>query len=496
MKSIFTVIFSIIIFLITATGFSQDLADQEIGFDAAKQTLYLKKAMITSSADIDRQIDHMREMHKVQYIEMKKIKGEILQRMQSKRLLKSITSVMDVSQSEKAALKALFDSTNGPNWINNAGWDFSTPVTTYDDQAKTGWHGIIVDNGHVVFLDLNYNNLDGFIPSEIGQLEYLKLLGTETNNLNGSIPEEIGKLINLEFLSLSNNKLSGDIPQTIYDLIYLSYFALSKNMLTGELSSKLTKLTDLGVISLHLNQLSGEIPLQIGNLQKLGHLSLACNQLTGSIPPEIGQLKNLSNIFLYNNKLTGVIPPEIGLLKNLEMLSLEENQLSGKIPPEISAKYIFLNSNLLEGTIPYLSVSHFLDISSNQFRFIDFSTQFSSFKTKMKDDDFIYSSQAKTDTAKTIYSIVGNSTTLTMCEDDRFTLDDTFQWYKDNSLISGAISRTYTISNLKLTDSGTYTCKSYHTNNPDMSPLVLEREPITLYVNNCQPIIGTIKVIN
>ncbi|WP_132011654.1 hypothetical protein [Flavobacterium sp. 90] len=466
------------------------LSDQEIGFDAARETLFLKKRGLNTSEDLNLEIDRVREMYKAQYIQMKSTEEELLQKTQPKRLLKAGV-LTDVSQSEKEALKALYDSTNGSKWTNKTGWDFSTPVTSWNNTTKTGWFGITVTNGQITSLNLGTNNLNGFIPPEIGQLKYLKFLSIRDNKLSGTIPEEIGKLIDVEILALDANKLSGNLPKGIYDLKSLIYIYVNNNLLSGTISPEIKKLTNLTYIYSSINQFSGSIPAEIGQLSKLIFIDFRSNELTGPIPPEIGQLKNLTSLYLQYNKLTGTIPPQIGLLTKVQWMNLSYNQLNGNIPIEIEKiafNYLYLNDNLLEGALPNLRASYLLDIRNNKFCFTDMLNRIALYKTKTN-----HSPQAKTDTAKTITSAIGGSVTLTMCEDGRFLPDDTFQWFKNNIEIVGATNRIYTITDLKNNDTGVYSCKSYHINNPDMSPLVLEREPITLNTINCSPLIGAVK---
>ncbi|OMQ09302.1 hypothetical protein [[Flexibacter] sp. ATCC 35103] len=503
------------ILLGSLSAFAQDYSDQEIGFDVNRETLFLQTRGLNTADDLTREIDRMREMYKAQYIQMKKSEEELLQRIQPKQLLKSTANIIDVSQSEKEALKALYESTNGSKWKNNTGWDFSTPVTSWNNTTKTGWYGLIVDNGHVVDLSFSTNNINGFIPTEIGQLKYLKRLNLSYGQLTGSIPQEIGELVNLEILGFLSNKLSGSLPQGFYNLKSLVNLSINENQLSGELSPEINKLSNLTYLYAQKNQFSGHIPPQIGDLQKLISINFAYNQLTDSLPPEIGQLSNLTyfnlinnqltgsipaelgklksviNFYLTNNKLTGPIPPELGLLKKVRWMSIDYNELSGTIPEEItklSVDFLSLNNNLFEGILPVFKNLYSLDIRSNNFRFIDLANQLTLYRTKTE-----FSPQTKTDAAKTITSSIGGSVTLTMYEDERFTPEDTYQWLKNGTEIIGAINRTYTIPDLKSADNGSYTCKSYHNSNPNMSPLILEREPIILNIVNCTSISGTMK---
>ena len=112
-------------------------------------------------------------------------------------------------------------------------------------------------------------------------------------------------------LDLEYNELTGQIPPQIGNLINLTSLSLGSNHLTGEIPEEIGNLTNLTSLVLRDNQLTGEILVEIGNLTNLTHLYLGNNQLAGGIPPEIGNLTNLTHLRLNDNQLTGAIPEEI-----------------------------------------------------------------------------------------------------------------------------------------------------------------------------------------
>ena len=164
--------------------------------------------------------------------------------------------------SDRAALVALYNATEGGSWITRTNWLSGRPLDE--------WHGVTTDSdGRVTAVNLSSNSLYGALPAALGRLSNLNHLNLADNGLTGEIPTELGNLSNLQELYLDNN------------------------------------------------QLTGEIPPELGGLSNLNHLILADNQLTGEIPPELGGLSNLTGLWLSRNRLTGEIPPELGGLSNL-----------------------------------------------------------------------------------------------------------------------------------------------------------------------------------
>ncbi|MFH6988803.1 leucine-rich repeat domain-containing protein [Flavobacterium collinsii] len=375
--------------------------------------------------------------------------------------------------------------------------------------------GVIPDEiSHLLKLTIfgfDYNQITGTIPSQLGNLSKLKTLSGTSNLLNGNIPSELVNLSSLESLSLASNNLNGSIPSQLGKLSKLKYLSLYKNELTGEIPSQICQLTNLINVNISMNQLTENIPSQIGNLVNLTDLDLHQNQLRGSIPSGIGLLTKLKELRLYKNQLTGTIPAEIGQLSSIEFLILSSNQLTGDIPTQITKltrlTNLGLDDNQLEGHIPNLTlipVSNF-SFSKNKFKFANFATQYSAYKSRMS-VYFEYAPQAKTDQEEILNLKPGQSTNFTMYTDGIYTSNDTYQWYKGTSpngiLISGATSRTYTISNISTKDSGSYYCLS---KNPEITDpldrgyyganrnLILERNPIHLNIIDCTPITGTLK---
>ena len=276
--------------------------------------------------------------------------------------------------SDHDILIALYETTDGPNWLNSDNWLTDAPLGE--------WYGVDTDaSGRVVRLDLAgmwdsensqwiRHGLSGAIPAELGGLANLERLSLGNNELTGPIPAELGGLANLERLSLGNNELTGPIPAELGGLANLIGLWLSANQLSGPIPAELGGLANLEWLYLGYNELSGPIPAELGGLANLRALALSGNQLSGPIPAELGGLANLERLWLGNNELTGPIPAELGGLANLEGLWLGNNELSGPIPAELGGlaelETLILFHNQFSGTVP-LSFLQLLQL--REFRF-------------------------------------------------------------------------------------------------------------------------------
>ncbi|APY09144.1 hypothetical protein BWZ20_12895 [Winogradskyella sp. J14-2] len=144
-----------------------------------------------------------------------------------------------VSQTERNALIALYNATNGPNWTNAENWNTAAPVST--------WQGVTTTGNKVTRLALQSFNPNGNLPEDIGSLTNLEALyiGLGDTNLTGTIPTTIGNLTNLKTFWIQGTGLSGEIPNSFGNLVNLREIRFLANNFTGQLPASLSNLTEL-----------------------------------------------------------------------------------------------------------------------------------------------------------------------------------------------------------------------------------------------------------
>lgn len=531
------------------SSFAQELSDATIGFDVANYTAFLKNRGVDDK-DMSAEISRLRDMQLSNYLELKKVQDGILQKKIEEEKLNTKTNhsntgksaFVDIPASERAALISLYNSTNGANWtntkINYKIWDVTNPASDVST-----WYGVTVTDGHVTKI-AEIDNVIGIIP-DLSALQSLKELYifscSFTGDLTGlqnlinleklrigystSIPKSnfpdlipITKLTNLSELCFNNcNFTFNSIPQDFIkltklkkleirygninqnwqilgNLTDLTYLNLNQNNISSQattlaLPSNFVNFTKLEILDLSMNKIE-DISV-IANMKELTFLNVQWNEIK-AIPLGFNELTKLNYIRFGSNKFTGKVP---SYFQNLQFntFSIDQNDFEGTLPPlkfDLTYSTTMYSISGLGASYPNKT----LGIIGNKFRFIDFSNEFEYYKAKIASNYFGFSSQKHINKNETITRGIGQALTLKMYPDgdDRYLQNDTYKWFKNNIEIIGATGATYTIPTLKTTDAATYYSMSYHTSNPDMSPLVLYREPITLRIGTCPTLQGSI----
>ncbi|KAI0519373.1 hypothetical protein KFK09_006819 [Dendrobium nobile] len=278
----------------------------------------------------------------------------------------------DTDAGDAAALRSLMN-----NWKNSPpSWGKT------NDPCDAPWEGVACENSRVTALKLSTMGLQGKLSSDISQLSELQLLDLSYNNdLNGSLPSSVGNLKQITTLILAGCSFSGIIPQELHSLEKLSFLALNSNKFTGSIPPSIGLLSNLYWLDLADNKLTGPIPISSNGSPGLDllintkHFHFNKNQLSGSIPSGLfsSQMK-LIHLLLDSNKFTGQIPESIGLVTSLEVLRLDSNSLSGRVPSTINnltgVNELNLANNQLTGSLPDLTgmnLLSYVDLSNNSF---------------------------------------------------------------------------------------------------------------------------------
>ncbi len=337
------------------------------------------------------------------------------------------TLFSQIALQDSLALISIYNKTNGSEWTNS--WNLSTPVNTWYGVSLTG-SGVKVTR-----INLNNNNLQGYIPDSINLLTGLDKLFLRFNKIDSI--QSLNNLINLTALSVNGNNLT-ELPN-LEGLNKLSVLeATNNNLITVD--NTLDGI-DLNALRLGGNNLS-ELP-DISHMTSLTELSCQYNQLTGLPNLDnltqltaldcsfncIDSLPNMSNLTTLNsfkahfNKLTTI--PDISNLSNLTQFFVYENNLPINeleklaLSPSYSA-CVGGNNNCFK--IAYQTLDS-IPILGNGRTYIDSTLTIS------------------------VNEIVGDSLY--------------YQWFKDGAPVSELSRDTFlTIDTIVVQDRGLYTCKA------------------------------------
>ena len=167
---------------------------------------------------------------------------------------------------ERGALIALYEATDGDNWTRSDNWLTYAPLSS--------WYGVFTDRyGRVVRLELSDNGLNGPIP-DLTALQRLEWLDLAENDLTGPIPD-LAALSNLVVLNLGHNQLAGPVPD-LSTFSYLKILGLNHNRLSGPIFD-LHQFANLQFLRLDNNDFTGPLP-NLSVLTELAGLYLIGNQ--------------------------------------------------------------------------------------------------------------------------------------------------------------------------------------------------------------------------
>jgi len=260
---------------------------------------------------------------------------------------------------DRYVLALLYYSTSGQNWTkqynflsNSSICEWHISIDAEDDETN----GVRCDdNGNVIEVHLDANELRGTLPSEFSAMSVLEVLSLSNNEIDGSIPSSISELGWLEKLYLSDNLFTSTLPDSIAGLTKLEVLDISSCLLTGTIPNGLPSITTLQELSLHSNRLSGTVP-DFMPRSDMRRIALSQNFLSGTIPASTMMLGRLEELDLHNTHMSGTLPTEIGLLGKLRILYLGKSRFEGQLPSELGRltelEELWTHRNILNGTLP------------------------------------------------------------------------------------------------------------------------------------------------
>ena len=129
-------------------------------------------------------------------------------------------------------------------------WNFlGNPVFT--GAVVCQWCGIQCDQNtppNIQGLNLANMNLNGVIPTNIGDLSALTLLQLSGNRITGEIPDTISRMAGLATLDLSNNFISGTLPAQLGNLYSLRWFKVQNTLIKNQVPRSYCNLVKVGVL--------------------------------------------------------------------------------------------------------------------------------------------------------------------------------------------------------------------------------------------------------
>ncbi|RZC66523.1 hypothetical protein C5167_010217 [Papaver somniferum] len=187
-------------------------------------------------------------------------------------------------------------------------------------------------------LELQGNKISGEIP-DLSSLKNLTFLDASDNGISGNFPATLPS--SLMTVIMRNNYIQGNLPDNILNLEFLQVMDLSHNLLSGSVISALFSHPSLQQLTLSHNKLTYvQVPRNLGTESELIALDLSNNELEGLLPAFMALMPKLSALSVENNRFTGMIPSQYAI--------------KTVVPDEGSSPFVrlLLGGNYLFGPIP------------------------------------------------------------------------------------------------------------------------------------------------
>ena len=270
-----------------------------------------------------------------------------------------------VAATDREALVAFYNATDGPNWERRDNW--------LTDAALAEWYGVVANSsGQVRWLRLPDNGLKGPVVPELGSLSALEFLGLGENELTGEVPAELADATRLAGLWINDNRLTGIIPSTFLTLSQLRVLDFGGNdgLCTpgtarfsewtdsvSQVSGPNCSEADAGILRVLYEATGGGLGnwtnsggwlsdaalsewhgVEIDSVGRVSGLDLSANGLSGQLPDSLVELSVLMSLDLSDNSLSGTLPVSLGKLSALTRLDVSGNSdMAGRLPQSLTA---------------------------------------------------------------------------------------------------------------------------------------------------------------
>ncbi|CAI0446997.1 unnamed protein product [Linum tenue] len=206
----------------------------------------------------------------------------------------------------------------------------------------------------VAGIDLNHQDIAGYLPQELGLLTDLALFHLNSNRFCGIIPMSFCNMSIMFEFDVSNNRLVGPFPRALLCWKEIKFVDIRFNNFEGCVPPEIFG-RPLDALFLNNNRFSCSIPPSLGN-STVSVVTMAYNNFSGCIPHTIGMMPNIEEIMLAGNSLGGCFPSEIGNLRNVTVLDVSGSGFVGSIPPSFaglkSVEMLDISCNRMTGSVP------------------------------------------------------------------------------------------------------------------------------------------------
>lgn len=274
------------------------------------------------------------------------------------RIVNSYTTAAFTPISEVYALKTLYDTLNGDEWlwkstVTSKRWNFSTEISLINPCADK-WQGVachcVPPNCNIVKLELSNYGLRGELPDmrnltklktidfsdnsrlsgqlwSLSNLTILSTINLATTSIDGDL-EPLSHLTMLKSINLGRTSIDGDL-EPLSHFTVLNTVDLKQTLITGDMQP-LSNLTMLKSINLGNTSIGGDLQ-PLSNLTKLDSIDLKFTSISGDFVP-LSKLIMLSSINLQNTAISGDLKP-LSNLTILKSINLGNTSIGGDLQP-------------------------------------------------------------------------------------------------------------------------------------------------------------------